>query len=238
MFGLGATGEGEAIEADRAVAEPELDRLFELRLPARPEVDTTVDRQRGRVTARFGRELAQPGDAGRQVDGVEARDEQGHPPVGLADHAPQHGVGRSAPDQDRDLVDRQRVDPDAVEVVEVPLEIDDRLAPQLAHHVDLLFEDRRAVGEVDTEPFVLRRVPADTDRHSQPAATEEIDRRDLLGRQSRLALGQHQHARHELQRRRQGGEVAVQHQDLVERVLRRVRRGRERTERSRPESLR
>jgi hypothetical protein len=106
-----------------------------------------VDRQRRWVTALVGGDLAQSGDTRRQIDRIEAGDQQRHPPVGLAHDAAQHRVGRSAPDQDRDLVDGQRIDPDAAEVVEATLEIDDRPAPQLAHHIDLLLEDRRAVGE-------------------------------------------------------------------------------------------
>ena len=237
MLGLGATGERQAIEADRAVAEAELERLFELRFPPRAEIDAPMDRERRRVTALVGGDLTQPGDARCQIDRIQAGDQQGHPPVGRSNDSAQHRVGRATPDQDRDLVNGQRVDPDAAEVVEATLEVDDRPGPELAQHVDLLLEDRRPVGEVDAEPVVLGRVPPDADGHPEAATAQQVDRRDLLGHQRRLALRQHEHARDELQRRREGCEMAVQDQDLVERVLRRVRRGRERTERARPESL-
>ena len=103
-------------------------------------------------------------------------------------------IRSAAADHERDGVRRQWIDADAVELVEAALEVDERLGPQHAHHIDLLFEQRGAIGEVDAEAFVLRGVPTDTDGQADAPAAEQIDRRDLLGDHGGLALWQHQHA--------------------------------------------
>ena len=92
---------------------------------------------------------------------------------------------------------RQRVDADAVELVEAAFEVDHRLGPQHPHDIDLLLEQRRAIGEVDAKALVLCRVPTDADRKADAPTAEEVDRRDLLGNDRRLALRQHQHTGHE-----------------------------------------
>ena len=122
--------------------------------------------------------------------------------------------------------------PDPAEVVKAAFVVDQRLRPEQSQDVDLLFQQCGAIGEVDTQPFVLRRVPTDSDGRPDSSAAEQVDRRDLLGNQSDLSLRQHQHAGDELQTRGDRGEVAEEHEDLVERVLGGVRRVREAAERT------
>ena len=126
----------------------------------------------------------------------------------------------------------KRVDADTVQPVEAAVEVDERLCPQQAHDVDLLFQQRGAISEIDPEPLVLGGVPTDTDGEPDASTAEQVDRRDLLGDQRRLALRQHQHAGDEVHSGGERGEMAEQHEDLVERVLGRVRRGREAAERT------
>ena len=115
--------------------------------------------------------------------------------------------------------------------------LDLRLGPERAHHVDLLVEHVGAMGEVRAESLVLRPVPSDADRDADASPAQQVDGRDLLRRQCRLALREHEHAGDEVQPLGHRGEMAEQHEDLVERVRRRVRRAREVAERTRPEPI-
>jgi hypothetical protein len=118
--------------------------------------------------------------------------------------------GCAGAEEDRDRPRRQRVDPDPIEVVELAVERDQRLAPEPAQQLDLLLEPVPTAVEVGLESFILGGVPPGAD--GDPT------------------LGEDEDARHEPDRRRCRGEVAEEGEDLVERVLNGVRRRRERSE--------
>src|SRR5262249_55506266 len=65
----------------------------------------------------------------------------------------------------------------------------------------------------------------------------QVQSGDLLGGERRLALGEQQHAGDEAKPLRDGGQVTEEHQDLVEDMLRGVRRTRKAPERSRTKPL-
>ena len=84
---------GQPVEPDRQVGEAELDGLLDAGLPAVAEVDAPVHRERRRVTAGLGAQLAEPAHAVPHADPVDAGDQQRHPPVGDAHHPAEHRVG-------------------------------------------------------------------------------------------------------------------------------------------------
>ena len=87
-----------------------------------------------------------------------------------------------------------------------------------SHQLDLLAHAPAAIGEVGAERLVLDRVPTEADAEPEPAVGEQIDLGGLLGDERRLALRQDDDARDELERRDRG-EVAEQHERLVERRI-------------------
>jgi hypothetical protein len=79
---------------------------------------------------------------------------------------------------------------------------------------------RAAVGERRPERAQLGFEIAHAEADDQPALAEHVDRRELLGQQDRLALGQHDHAEPEPDAPRHGGEVRQRHDRLQPRVVR------------------
>jgi hypothetical protein len=145
--------------------------------------------------------------------------EQWHPAVGGAGDASQDAFGTARSHPERDVAIGTRVDGDAVEPVEPTVEGDERLAEQGSHHLELLLDEGGSVGEGDAERFVLGGVPADADGDVESAARQAVDRGDLLGHERCLALGQDEHAAHELDRGRDRGQVREQGEHLVEGAL-------------------
>ena len=119
--------------------------------------------------------------------------------VGEPGRPPDRGLGRSAdPDRDRPL-NRQRVDPGGGDAVPAALEVDDRLGPEPAQHLDLLLERRPRFAEVLAERLELDVVPAEADAEPEPPAGEQVDLGGLLGDERGLPLGQDEHAGDELE---------------------------------------
>src|SRR6266567_478451 len=117
----------------------------------------------------------------------------------------------------------QRVQPHSGDAVVLALEGDHPFRPQQPHHLDLLFEAPPSIVEVHAERLVFDRVPADADTHAEFAAGQHIHLGGLLGSQHGLALRQDDDARHQLESRRHGGQVAEQHHWLVEHAVDGVR---------------
>ena len=104
-----------------------------------------------------------------------------------------------------------------------PVEVDDRLGPEAAEHLDLLLRAPSAVPEVLAERLELDVVPAQADSEPEPPAREQVDLGGLLGDEGGLALGQDEHPCDELESGRDPGEVPEEDEELVELVLGRVR---------------
>jgi len=98
-------------------------------------------------------------------------------------------------------------------------EVHDRLCPEPSKHLDLLFDSPAACAERLPERLVLDFVPANTNAEPQPAAGQPVDLRSLFGDKRRLALGQDEHASHQLQARGDRRKIAEQHEDLMELVF-------------------
>jgi hypothetical protein len=60
---------------------------------------------------------------------------------------------------------------------------------------------------------------ADAEAEDQPALAQHVDRRQLLGKQDRLALGQHDHSECEPHASRHGSEVRQRHDRLQARSV-------------------
>ena len=103
------------------------------------------------------------------------------------------------------------------------VEIDHGLGPQHPHELDLLLEAAPSVVEIHPQRLVLDRVPADAETEAKAAAGEHVYLRRLLREQRRLALRRDDDSGDELEPRRHAGEVAEEHEDLVEQVLGPVR---------------
>jgi hypothetical protein len=112
--------------------------------------------------------------------------------------------------------------PHRFDVVPVPVEGDHVLGEQGAQHGDLLVDPPAAVGEGLVERSELRFRPAQPDSQPQPALGQRVDLCRLLRHHDRLALRKGQDGGHQLHPPRDCGEVAEQHQRLVD-VLQGVR---------------
>ena len=122
-------------------------------------------------------------------------------------------------------------------MVVLPVEVEVGLGPERTHDVDLLIENSGPVLEVRAEGFVLGPVPSDADRDADATAAQQVDRRDLLRGKRGLTLREDEDAGDKAQLGRDGGEVAEQHEDLVEGVGRGVGRAREAAHRARTEAF-
>src|SRR5882762_208023 len=98
--------------------------------------------------------------------------ELGEPAVGDLGHALEHGLGHAAEPHRNGALDRQRIDPDAVELMVSTLEGHHRLGPELAHDRDLLADAPAPGVEVLVQCLVLGVVPADTDAQTQTPTGE------------------------------------------------------------------
>ena len=97
-----------------------------------------------------------------------------------------------------------------------------RLGPQRLHDLHLFLGTAAAVVEILVEPGVLSFVPADPDAEPEPAAAQDIESGRLLGDKHRLALRQDQDAGREPELLRAAGEIAEQHERVVEQIFRGV----------------
>ena len=151
---------------------------------------------------------AQAGRAGRA--GVVA--------VGEAPGAPKGRLGGAA-DQDRqDVLDGSRPEGEVLERVEPAMERLGRARPQVAPEPDRLVEVRAAHVETVGHRQVpeLGRVPADADPGRDPAATQRVERGQLLGEQDRVPLRDHDHARAEADAGMPAGEPGQGQDRLVD----------------------
>ena len=91
-----------------------------------------------------------------------------------------------------------RVQSDAIGSIEVAVEREQGLGPQLAQERDLLVEALAPGGEVLPQHFVLDIVPPRPDAERESAVREQIEVRSLSGDERGLSLRQDQHPRREL----------------------------------------
>jgi hypothetical protein len=108
----------------------------------------------------------------------------------------------------------------ASSIVPAALEGDVRLGPQRLHDLHLFLGTAAAVMEILVETGVLSFVPADPDAEPEPAAAQNVKAGRLLGDKHRLALRQNQDAGREPELRCAAGEIAEQHERVVEQIFR------------------
>ena len=132
------------------------------------------------------------------------------------------GVAETA-EPDRDAPPGQGVEAGTVDAMPVPVEVDDGLVPEAAQHFDLLLLTLASVGELLVKGVVLDVVPTGPDTEAEATAREDVDFSGLLRDEHSLALGQDDDTRHQFHALGDGGEVAEQHEGLVEGGLVRVR---------------
>ena len=92
---------------------------------------------------------------------------------------------------------------------------DDLCGPEPPQQLHLLGEPRAAVGKVLAERLVLDRVPADADTEAEVAVRQQVDLGGLFRDEGGLALREDDDAADELERRDRG-QVAIEHEGLVE----------------------
>src|SRR5215470_13516027 len=103
---------------------------------------------------------------------VAGRIGQRHEAVAVLGGAPKGGVDMAA-EPDRHAAGRgARVDAAIVELVELAVELDMRLGPQLLHEAHLLLGAFAAGVEVHAQPLELDLVPADADAEAETAFTQ------------------------------------------------------------------
>src|SRR6266480_1127682 len=97
------------------------------------------------------------------------------------------------------------------------LEVHGLLRPQRTQKSDLLLDPPAAVAEPHAQRFVLHLVPADAGTDDQASARQNVHLCRLFCHERRLSLGENEDRCRELQPRCDRGEVAEQHERLVER---------------------
>ncbi len=75
------------------------------------------------------------------------------------------------------------------------MELGPVLAPERLHAQDVLASDGAPAAEIDPVVLRLRPVPAESDSYYHPAGRQVVQRRDLLGQEDRVVLGDEQHPR-------------------------------------------
>ncbi len=161
-----------------------------------------LEADRGRVAPGFLGQGAQLGELGARL--VARRKSEHDPAVAPAGDAP------------------QGVDTGVVDGVPGALEADMRLGPQRLHQAHLLLRAFAAIRKIFVEADELDLVPADADAEPEAAAAQDVERGGLLGDQHGLALRQDQDLGREADRLGAAGEVAEQHEGIVEQILRGV----------------
>ena len=137
-----------------------------------------------------------------------------------------------AAEPDRDgLLRWQRVEAGIGDLVPLAVIGDEVVAPQRAHDLDLLLAALAAVGEIHAERLIFDVVPADANAEAQAAPAQDIDGGGLFGDQCRLSLPDDDDAAGEFYFFGDGGEISIEHEQLVKtvgmfvRALEIVRRG-------------
>src|SRR6267143_746717 len=97
------------------------------------------------------------------------------------------------------------------------LAVHDLLRPQSTQKSDLLLDPPAAVAEAHSQRFVLHLVPADASTDNEASARQNVHLCRLFCHERRLPLGENEDRCRELQPRCDRGEVAEQHEGLVER---------------------
>ena len=87
-----------------------------------------------------------------------------------------------------------------------------RVAPGRRHRLQLLVEDRAALVERHAERLVLLLVPAHGRLHDEAALAQQVERRELLGEQQRVAQRVDDCRQRDAQARRRGGDGRRQHE--------------------------
>src|SRR5262245_17897093 len=138
-----------------------------------------------------------------------------HPPIPEARRALEHRLCRTTkPDGDRTLY-RQWINASIINDVVGALVGDQRLRPELAQDLDLLFSAAPTRLKFLAERIVLDVIPADANAETQPSTAQDIDLSGLLGDQGRLALRQNENARHQFEPGGDGGEKSKEHHGLM-----------------------
>ena len=129
----------------------------------------------------------------------------------------------AAAEPDLNRLRRTRLDAGSVNRVKLAVEVDQVVRPQRAHELDLLLLPAAAIAEILAQRLVLDVVPAAADAKSEAIAREHTKLGGLLGDQRRLTLGQYEDTGCQPQVPCAGRDEAQGHEDLVERMLVRVR---------------
>ena len=176
------------------------------------EVDQRAEVVFGHLAPGRGRQLLHAVDSHAELLG---RDERGHPAVADPRGALDGRLALAAdPDGGRGLPGLGE-DRHAVELVELALEAHLVLGPEQANDVDGLVGAPAALLERHAGGVELtRQLDADAHRREEAPAGEPVERRHLLGRHHRSPVGQHDHARAELERLRPRGHRGQRRHDL------------------------
>ena len=93
------------------------------------------------------------------------------------------------------------------------------VGPQPLHGQHPLPDDRPALAFVDAVVLHLLLVPAEADAEREPAARQQVERGDLLGRDDRVPLGEEEDAGADPQPSVVAAAAAVERDERVERAL-------------------
>ena len=146
-------------------------------------------------------------------------------PAGAELHRAPEGLVGIAADDDRHmrLLDRLGIHLHRLERHPLALEVDHRLGPQAAHHLEELVAARAAVLPLVAAALDLFLVPADADAEIEAAVGQPVERADFLGGVDRVALGDERDAGAEAHLGRGRGEEAEGRRDVEHAAARRHR---------------
>jgi len=122
------------------------------------------------------------------------------------------------PQRDR-LLHRQRVDPRIGYGMPLALEGDERLCPEQPHRFDLFLDPLAPRRRVDADRLHLAVLPSDADAEAQPASTQQVDFRSLLGGKCGGTQCQQRHTGVQLNPFRDRREEREQRERLVPRLV-------------------
>ena len=121
---------------------------------------------------------------------------QWKPSVGQPTNPPEDPIiPTTQPEWNRSL-NRQGIDPGAVDLVPLPAIVHDRRCPERPKNLDLLLDPRAPIAKILIQSLKLDVVPADANAQSQPPAGQDVDRGDLFRHEGSLALRKNDHPGH------------------------------------------
>src|SRR5439155_10586996 len=172
----------------RSEGAPPLDALVPFVLLEPLNTHPGIDAEVLRIPAGFFEKLMELLDV--RLSSVVRRPSRRHPTITEPSGPLERGLcGSSEPDRDGAL-NGQGIDPGIVDHVMGGAVRHQRLGPELAQYLNLLFHAAPACLKFLAQRIVLNVIPAKADTKSQTPATQDIDLRRLLGDQHGLALWQ------------------------------------------------